>query len=224
MMHIYQYLQQLTQSRWSGLNIYFDDVPRPPGATGCTRLCEALGNSFRETTALDVKNLACSGGLRALGCPVNDGHRIAHLARETPMTYANAERIVYNTPHLPRPASYVHIGPFDKPNLLASFLPPNRAMVLLRAWQRLSGESLSIQLSAFTAACAAIAEAAINRRLIFSLGCPDSRKFAAIESHLLIAVLPMELAVAIQNDAPFHPGASGDMPEKNSLAEQVMSR
>jgi len=81
---------------------------------------------------------------------------------------------------------------------------PDAAMRLLRCWQQMMGRRLATRLSGFTAVCASLVAAHQEGQLVFSFGCPDSRRYGGIGPDRLVAALPREVASQMMQEIEDH--------------------
>jgi uncharacterized protein (DUF169 family) len=66
-------------------------------------------------------------------------------------------------------------------------------MILLRNWQKKSGSRLENSLTSFAAVCSTIIDACNKDTIMFSLGCPESRKVGGIEDDQIAVIIPTNL-------------------------------
>ncbi len=190
-------LEALTDSQWTGVR--FSGSTAPESSRGY-RLCEAITCSFKRSISLSLKNIVCPGALRSLGCLERDEALTRRISDESGVALAHVSRIISNTPFLEKGISSVELGRIESPHVYTGHVSPEGAMRLLRLWQSLHGDMLSLQLTSFMSVCSAVVAAFQNSRPVYSFGCPDSRRCAGIEAGMLVAVLPRSAAAHAVKD------------------------
>ncbi len=181
-----QFLEQLTDSRWTGIRFLEHSSP---DAKPCARLCDAVRLSFRENLTVPCETVECLGALRSLGLGHHDQLMAQQVSEKNGMPPQRAQELLNATPVLRGKVRAVELGTVDQPDVFMAYLKPEAAMHLLRRWQRGTGQRLATELSAFTAVCASLVAAYQEGPVIFSFGCPDSRRFGGIEADRLVAAL-----------------------------------
>jgi uncharacterized protein (DUF169 family) len=193
------YLETLTGARWTGMRF-----PNRCCATPrrCSTLCEAIAQSFQECFSLQACDMECPGALRCLGFKGNDEKMVAHIATEAGAEPQSIRAIIAGAPRMEKAVRLVELGPMADPELCVGYVSPEAAMKLLRNWQIVHGSGLSADLSSFMAVCSAVVAAIKNDTLVFSLGCPESRKKGGIAPDRLVAVLPRWLGHTLMEGRP----------------------
>lgn len=194
-----RFLENLTGSRWTGVRFCDRCGPAP---RRCSTLCQAIARSFSGRFCLEAQRLECPGALRCLGLAQHDDDLSAHIARESGADPACIRAIIAGTARLRNPVQAVELGDMADPAYCVSYITPEAAMKLLRQWQMLSGRSLAADLSSFMAICSAVVAAGERDSLVFSLGCPESRKKGSVTPGLLVAALPRSIVKSMMRGLP----------------------
>ncbi len=183
----FDFLEKLTGGKWTGLsflNTYHDGHNRK------LRLCEAIAISFSENFVLTLEEIECPGALRSVGFSKSEDLIARHISDETGVVIKDVFRILNVTPRLEHPAKTIRLGKFANPQVYIGYLNPEGAMQLLRRWQMVKRDVLNINLSCFMAVCSTAVAAYTENRMVFSMGCPDSRKHGGISPDMLISAMP----------------------------------
>ncbi|MBN2106784.1 MAG: DUF169 domain-containing protein [Deltaproteobacteria bacterium] len=194
-----KYLETLTGARWTGMR-FFDRGCAAPRR--CSTLCEAIAQSFKESFSLQACEMECPGALRCLGFEGNDEKMVAHISTEAGAAPQSIRAIIAAAPRMEKAVRTVGLGPMADPELCVGYVSPEAAMKLLRNWQIQHGSGLFADLSSFMAVCSAVVAAIKNDTLVFSLGCPESRKKGGIAPDRLVAILPRRLVHTLMEGIP----------------------
>jgi len=183
------YLETITGAPWTGLRFSnFGCLEHKQSST----LCEAIARSFRLNFSLLTSDLDCPGALRCLGYKQNEEKMAAHISEETGFDVECIRKIINRSPCMEKAVCAVDLGNAAEPELCAGYISPEAGMKLLRQWQMTYGTCLSTELSSFMAVCSAVVAARKNNALVFSMGCPESRRRGGIAQGQLFAALPRE--------------------------------
>lgn len=144
----------------------------------------------------------CPGALRCLGFQQNDTAMIEHISGEAGADPQCIGAIIAASPRMGKAVQAVELGFIADPSLCVGYVSPEAAMKLLRVWQMLHGRGLAADISSFMAVCSAVVAAGKQNTLVFSLGCPESRKKGGIEPSQLVAVLPKMLVKTLMEGLP----------------------
>jgi len=193
------YLEKITGTRWTGIR--FCRTCRAKQIKIGT-LCEAVARSFTEHFCLPAGECTCPGALRSLGYTENEKKMAGHISRETGADMACVSNIIACSPRMGRPVSAVELGNAARPALCAGYISPEAAMKLLRKWQMTFGRELSTKLSSFMAVCSAVVTAYTDFSLVFSMGCPESRRRGGIARDRLFAALPRTMVTNMMKELP----------------------
>jgi uncharacterized protein (DUF169 family) len=181
------YLETITGAPWTGMR-FSDHCCSEHKQSGT--LCEAIARSFKSNFTLLTSNLDCPGALRCLGFKENEEKMMANITKETGANMECIRNIIACSPRMDKAVYSVELGNSTDPALCAGYLSPEAGMKLLRQWQMMYGRGLSTDLSSFMALCSAVVAACKNNALVFSMGCPESRRRGGVAPGQLFAVLP----------------------------------
>jgi len=193
------YLETLTNAQWTGISFSHRCCS---GHKQSGALCEAIARSFRINFKLLTSDLDCPGALRSLGFKNMEETMAAHISEETGADADCIRKIIACSPQMKEAVCAVELGTSAEPTLCAGYISPEAAMRLLRQWQMAYGTGLSMVLSSFMAVCSAVVAAHQNNALVFSMGCPESRRRGGIAPGQLFAVLPNALVKQITKEIP----------------------
>lgn len=193
-----QYLEELAGGSWTALRF---EASADGGASGLTRLCEAVGRSFYADTVLDCAELSCVGAPRNLGLDGDEEALADRMAEHTGLPPDAARRIISRTPRLGEPAAVIRLGRLDDPDVLVGYIAPESAMKLLRRWQLVHGSVLEMPLSSFMSVCSCVAAAAGEGRAAISFGCKDARTHGGLPDGRLVVALPAALVRTLRDGA-----------------------
>jgi len=155
------------------------------------RLCEAIAKSFESPFALTPEFVNCPGARRSLGLTSDDEELAQTISTNTGVHLGAARSAIRATPRLGTGVAAIRVGPQDAPDVLVSYAPPEVAMNVARAWQRVREHSLNVELSTFMAICGNVVVAAYKTRQIYiSPGCPIARKEGIIPREALAIGIP----------------------------------
>jgi len=182
------YLETITGAPWTGMR--FANHGGCPEHKKIGTLCEAIALSFKAGFNLLTSDLDCPGALRCLGFKQNEEKMAAHIIKETGADAECIRNIIERSPHMEKAVYKVNLGGTDKPELCAGYISSEAGMKLLRQWQMTYGTGLATELSSFMAICSAVVAACKNNALVFSMGCPESRKRGGIAPGQLFAAIP----------------------------------
>jgi len=189
-MNEFEYLETLTGEQWTGVRFL-----RRPCAVGAYRfrLCEAVARSFEQDLTLSWHDINCPGALRSLGHADDDEKLAVHISQESGISCECVRRIIAASPRTDTPIISMTLGRIDEPDICIGYLRPEAAMWLLRQWQQTLGKSLENSLTGFMAVCGAVAGAFNDAKIVYSLGCPESRRHGCITADRMVAALPSSI-------------------------------
>jgi len=170
---------------------------------------------------LSCYDIDCPGALRSLGRSCNDDQLALHISEEAGIELDRVRRIIAESPRTETSIISIELGRIVKPKMCISYLRPESAMKLLREWQQITGMCLNNNLSGFMAVCSAVAGAYRDRKIVFSLGCPESRRHGSISPDRMVAVVPSAIVTDLmQEDEKCRPMntsvMSADITSRNS--------
>lgn len=77
------------------------------------------------------------------------------------------------------------------PDVLVTYVRPEAAMRLVRAWETATGHSLHADISSIMAVCGnAVVKAYTSQSISISFGCPDSRQYGGIQPEEMVLAVP----------------------------------
>ncbi|MBN2467694.1 MAG: DUF169 domain-containing protein [Deltaproteobacteria bacterium] len=177
--------------RWTGVSIHSDSLPPGGRIKGKMSLCQAVAESFNKRTVLSIENIDCAGARRSLGLTDNDEILARNISEKTGVSFPAARKALRSVPRFDRPITGLTLGKQPKPDMILCFVPPEKAMALLRRWQEVHGEGPTLELSTFLSLCGGIIAATVQKgQICLSFGCPVSRKEGILPSDTVIIGLP----------------------------------
>jgi uncharacterized protein (DUF169 family) len=192
-----KYLKKITGEHWTGIKFSNRCCGKQKQAG---TLCEAIAYSFKESFCLLCREIDCPGALRCLGFTDNDEQLTAHISEEAGAGFSCIRRIIAESPRMVTPVSAVELGEIADPEICVGYISPEAAMKLLRQWQQVFGMRLATALSSFMAICSTVIAAYRDDTLVFSMGCPESRKRGGIASGQMVAALPCKKVALIMQE------------------------
>ena len=160
-----------------------------------TRFCEAVSRATEGEWILTPDSVCCQGAQRCLGWVKGADQDLARrLAERMPASLAIARKAIADVPVLPEEFEAVWVGTDTEPDVYVSYMLPEKAMQIVRSWQRVFGKSLSIKVSGIMAVCgSAVVNSYVNHTISLSFGCPDSRQYGGIQPEQLVVAVPADL-------------------------------
>jgi len=162
------------------------------------RFCEATKQAISGPVLLDKDSINCSGAQYAFGW--SDFGKDEGVFFNSCQDKRKANKVILNSlfTHAPRfkeSFSYIGLNTEGEPDLIMSYLSPEEAMNLVKIYNNHQGGSLDVSLSSMMPICAGIAVRTYReKRISFSFGCDDSRKFAQIGRDRLAVGVPWKLS------------------------------
>jgi uncharacterized protein (DUF169 family) len=188
--------------KWTSIKF----LPRVPGdltllPTQDIRFCEAVSRVTEAEWILTPDSVCCAGALRCLGWLKGADQELARRLAERMDTSASmAQKAIADVPVLPQTFEAVWVGTDTEPDVYVSYLLPERAMQIVRSWQRIFGKSLPIQVSGIMAVCgSAVVNSYVNHTISLTFGCPDSRQYGGIRPEQLVVAIPADLMTKMNN-------------------------
>jgi uncharacterized protein (DUF169 family) len=112
---------------------------------------------------------------------------------------AIAKKAITRVPVLPEGFEAVWVGSDTAPDVYVSYMPPETAMEVVRSWQRVFGETLTVQVSGVMAVCgSAVVNSYVNHAVSLTFGCPDSRRYGGIRPEQLVMAMPADLVDKVE--------------------------
>jgi uncharacterized protein (DUF169 family) len=193
MNNIHKTFSSRFRSQWIKVKFY-DKAPDIKGVRKpkSTRFCEAVREAILHPVILDRKNVNCPGALYAFGWQGEDP-LIEHCVEKGELSREMVKSMLPHMPRLDTPFEYIGLNTDGEPDLILSGMKPKEVMDLLNLYHRRTGKHLNVALSSMMSVCGGIAvRTFIEKRISFSFGCMDSRKFAQIGGDRLIAGVPKD--------------------------------
>ncbi len=159
------------------------------------RFCEAVSRAREGEWMLTPDRVCCQGAQRCLGWLKGADQELAwKLAERMGASVAIARKAIADVPVLPEKFEAVGVGTDTEPDVYVSYMLPERAMQIVRSWQRVFGKSLPIRVSGIMAVCgSAVVNSYVNHTISLSFGCPDSRQYGGIRPEQLVVAMPADL-------------------------------
>jgi uncharacterized protein (DUF169 family) len=170
-----------------------DDVTLLPKTN--MRFCEAVSRAGEREWILTPERVCCQGAQRCLGWLQGAERELAwRLAGKMGTSVALARKAIGRVPVLPGGFEAVWVGSDTAPDVYVSYMLPETAMQIVRSWQRVFGEPLSVQVSGVMAVCgSAVVNSYVNHALSLTFGCPDSRRYGGIRAEQLVMAMPADV-------------------------------
>ena len=159
------------------------------------RFCEAVSRATEGEWILTRDTVCCQGAQRCLGWLKDADQELARrLAERMDTSVSIARKAIADVPVLPEKFEAVWVGTDTEPDVYVSYMVPERAMQIVRSWQRIFGKSLPIRVSGVMAVCgSAVVNSYVNHTISLSFGCPDSRQYGGIRPEHLVVAMPADL-------------------------------
>jgi len=166
-----------------------------------SRFCEAVSRATEAEWILTPDKVCCQGAQRCLGWLKGADQELARrLAERMDTSVSMAQKAIADVPVLPQTFEAVWVGTDTEPDVYVSYMLPERAMQIVRSWQRLFGKSLPIRVSGIMAVCgSAVVNSYVNHTISLTFGCPDSRQHGGIRPEQLVVAIPADLMTEMKN-------------------------
>ena len=200
-MSIIGQLLEFTEGPWTGIRIIKTNIAAsgPP-----MRLCEAIARSFDQPLLLPSYELSCPGARRSFGLDGDDRSLSTTISQTTGVPATKIRTILVGRPKLSKPVAGLKLGEIEDPEVVVGYVRPLAAMKLLRLWQSRFGGNLTVSLSTFLSICSSVAGVILKPRLVYSLGCPNSREVGGLPPDSVAAILPTKLARVLLEGSAGH--------------------
>ncbi|MDP8244875.1 MAG: DUF169 domain-containing protein [Candidatus Hinthialibacter antarcticus] len=220
-LQLFDLLKKQFGGEWIGVKINPSDDSKTLHTQKNLRVCEAIWNAKNESFILPVSQVSCMGGRRSLGDPnVDENALIEHIAEETGMTRISVRSILEITPRLDRVYA-LEMGAVSQPDVVMSYCSPRTAMKLVRLWQRMFQNELSVQISTFLATCGNVLSKSYQRNTIcLSMGCPTSREMGFIQNDEIVVGIPARLINPLCLEERCDPSSNRGEPSPHFLPVQ----
>lgn len=160
-----------------------------------TRFCEAVSRGGEGEWILTADRMCCQGAQRSLGWLKGANRELAwQLAEKMRTSVTVAAKAISEVPVLPDGFEAVWVGTDTEPDVYVSYVLPETAMQIVRAWQRLFGDSPQVRVSGIMSVCgSAVVNSYVSHAISLTSGCPDSRKYGGIRPEQLVVAMPADL-------------------------------
>ena len=159
------------------------------------RFCEATKKSIIHPVLLDKKSISCPGAQYAFGWRPAYKNELLNGCKDKRSVSRNIiESMFSQIPHFTKPFKYIGLNTEGKPDLLISYLPPEKIMNLIKRYHNQKGRSLDVSLFSMMSICGSVAvRTFLNKDVSISFGCDDSRKYADMRRENLAVGIPERL-------------------------------
>lgn len=197
-MHVVDAFQRLFGSRWTGVKLYFDELPTVTAhSVRDIRFCEAIKKSLVHPMLLRPVDLNCHGARYVFGWDETAKEEMKKkFHTQEGFSESKAKELVRNLPKLHGSLKGIGLNLKNSPpDLLLSYLQPGQVMTLLRSYHVHFGKDLNVGLSSVVSVCGHVAvEAFIKQQITLSFGCRDAREYGGITRDRVAIGVPVELA------------------------------
>ncbi len=159
------------------------------------RFCEATKKAIIYPVLLDKESISCSGAQYAFGWRPGYKDELLNSCRDKRQVSRNIlESMLLQIPHFKKPFKYIGLNTEGGPDLLISYLPPEKIMNLIKIYHNQQGESLDVSLFSMMSICGSVAvKTFLDKEISISFGCDDSRKYADMRRENLAVGIPRRL-------------------------------
>jgi len=185
-----QKLSDKFRSHWIKIKFYQKDprVDEDQVLHG-VRFCEAVKSALLKPALLTNESISCPGARYVFGWDDHFNQRsLDGCADKQLLNQKVIESLLPQIPRFEKPFSSIGLnmpGDFD---LLISFLSPEQMMSVIMAYHNAFGKKLECSLSSMMSICGGVAvQTILNKDISLSFGCRDSRSYADIGRHRLVA-------------------------------------
>ncbi len=194
MNHIHRRFSEKFRSSWVKVKFFSDD----PGFSGGNfrgRFCEALKQALVSPLLLDRNSLTCPGARYAFGWDTKEADREKMLKFCPGVSNSSSLALAIPVPgRLIKKFKYVGLNFEGEPDLLISYLEPEKVMEILKVYSDKQGIGLDVSLSSVMSICEGVAvRSFIDKKISLSFGCRDSRRFAGIGMEKLAIGIPANM-------------------------------
>lgn len=194
-MRLLRIIENEIGGQWTGVVFHSKFIPSENVVTKPMRLCEAIGRSFGRKLVLTRESIDCPGACRSLGwIKYSNNAMVNQLALKMDVSSNNAQNLIASTPYIRQNITAVSIGEYESPDVIVSYIKPEKVMGLVRYWQKIGGNNLSIDVSTVMSVCGnVVVKAYLKNNICISFGCPDSRESGGIEDEKLVVGVPISV-------------------------------
>jgi len=112
---------------------------------------------------------------------------------KTNMNLDIAQKIVQGIPLRKTKEEYIEFGDIEQSDVYISYLYPESAMKIVRQWQISTGTRLNNPLTSFASVCSSVIDSLNRNSIVFSVGCPESRRVGGLGKEQMAAIVPSVL-------------------------------
>ena len=195
-MNLVERFQRRFGGRWIGVKFYREQLPSLNDAPiRDVRFCEAITKSLIHPVLLTPEDLNCRGARYVLGWDDGVKNEMVERFEEEGFSDITAKKLVQELPKINGNLTGVGLNVKNGPDILLSYVQPGQVMKLLRAYQVRFGEELAGGLSSIVSVCGHVAvDALVEKRITFSFGCSDARKYGVISRDRMAIGVPAGVA------------------------------
>ena len=188
------FLMSSFEEKWTGLR-FVSNTSKP--IFRFDRICQAVDHSFNNTFAISTRTLECQGSIRCLQISDNTEAMINAFHSKINMNLDIAKKITEGIPIRNSSEEYIEFGNIEQPDVYVSYLYPESAMKILRQWQLNTGSRLNNPITSFASVCSSVVDALNRNSIVFSVGCPESRRVGGIGKEQMAAIVPSKVVCNI---------------------------
>lgn len=159
------------------------------------RFCEATKKAIINPIFLDKESIVCKGALYAFGWNTDYKDDFLDRCQEKRRIQSNVlEALFFKVPRLFKPFEYIGLNTEGVPDMLISYMQPEKVMKLLKVYHNCYGKELIFSSSNMMAICGGVVvKTYLENKINISFGCDDSRKYANIGRDRMAVGIPSKL-------------------------------
>lgn len=159
------------------------------------RFCEATKEAMLRPIILDRKSISCPGARYVFGWDANLRNNLLVRCEEKRKTERrNVESMLAKMPYLKGQFNYIGLNTEGEPDLVLSYMTPEKIMDLIGDYCNHNGKNLNIPLQPMMPICGGVAvRTYLEGEVSISFGCEESRKYAEIRRENLAVGIPNKL-------------------------------
>ena len=184
------------RSQWVKVKFYKEkpDLKEGKRLEG-VKFCEATKEAVLGPIILDRKSISCPGARYAFGWDSDLRNSLLDRCGEKRKTERrNVESMLERMPYLKEPFNYIGLNSEGEPDLVLSYIAPEKVMDLIKVYSNHNGEDLDISLYSMMSICGGVAvRTYLEGKISISFGCDDARKYADIRRENLAVGIPNKL-------------------------------
>lgn len=159
------------------------------------RFCEAAKEAIKGPVLLDKNGISCLGAQYAFGWRSDYKKGLLNNCRGKRKVQLDVLKSMFlKMPYFKKPFKYIGLNTEGQPDLIMSYMSPEKIMSLIKVYNDRYGKNLDISLCSMMSICGGIAvRTYLNKRVNISFGCNDSRRFADMQRNNLAIGIPNRL-------------------------------